>query len=139
MALVNTYPYTLLTRAILPKLKARKQKSLILSICSVISSAPSSYDALYAATKVFEVYQLESLRIESIGSSIDFLIMNPQYVSTNNARLTPGGLVETSEAFANVTMAAVGKTNESCGTWKHILFGYIIKQIDRTFSRSNWH
>lgn len=65
--------------------------------------------------------------------------MNPQYVSTNNARLTPGGLVETSEAFANATMSAVGKTNMSCGTWKHIVFGFVFKQIYSTLSRTNWH
>ena len=34
MALVNTYPYTLLTKALLPKLE---KGSMIINICSVIS------------------------------------------------------------------------------------------------------
>ena len=62
MALVNTYPYTLLTKALLHKLV---KGSMIINICSVISQGPSAYDALYAATKVFEVYTFESLRHEN--------------------------------------------------------------------------
>jgi uncharacterized protein len=62
MALVNTYPYTLLTKAILPKME---KGSMIINICSVISQGPSAYDGLYAATKVFEVYTFESMRHES--------------------------------------------------------------------------
>jgi short-subunit dehydrogenase len=103
MALVNTYPYTLLTKALLPHLNKCSERSLILNICSTISYGPSAYDALYAATKVFEVFTFESLRRElnaSFKKKFDMLTMNPQYVSTNNARLTPGGLVDTAEKFA---------------------------------------
>ncbi len=62
MALVNTYPYTLLTKALMAKMK---KGSMIINICSVISQGPSAYDALYAATKVFEVYTFEAIRYES--------------------------------------------------------------------------
>ena len=62
MALVNTYPYTLLTKALLSKFE---KGSMIINICSVISQGPSAYDALYAATKVFEVFTFESIRHES--------------------------------------------------------------------------
>lgn len=62
MAIVNTYPYTILTKAIMSKLE---KGSMIINICSVISQGPSAYDALYAATKVFEVYTFEAMRHES--------------------------------------------------------------------------
>lgn len=61
MALVNTYPYALLTKTLLPHLPV---KSLVLTICSVIAFLPSAYDATYAATKAFELFQFESLRLE---------------------------------------------------------------------------
>ncbi len=62
MAIVNTYPYTILTKALMSKLE---KGSMIINICSVISQGPSAYDALYAATKVFEVYTFEAMRHES--------------------------------------------------------------------------
>ena len=62
MAIVNTYPYTILTKALMYKLE---KGSMIINICSVISQGPSAYDALYAATKVFEVYTFEAMRHES--------------------------------------------------------------------------
>ena len=62
MAIVNTYPYTILTKALRYKLE---KGSMIINICSVISQGPSAYDALYAATKVFEVYTFEAMRHES--------------------------------------------------------------------------
>jgi short-subunit dehydrogenase len=101
MALVNTYPYAFLTHSLLPLLKLKPhRKTLVLSICSVISFLPSSYDAIYAATKVFERFQFESIRMENRGlNEIEFLLLHPQYVSTNNARLPPGGLVESTASF----------------------------------------
>ena len=64
--------------------------------------------------------------------------MNPQYVSTNNARLHPGGLVETAESFAKVTIKAIGKTNMTCGTWKHNVFAYVVTGLERLLRHSNW-
>jgi short-subunit dehydrogenase len=120
MALVNTYPYSLLTKAILPKME---KGSMIINICSVISQGPSAYDALYAATKVFEVYTFESMRHES--PQYRFLTMNPQYVSTNNARLPPGGVVETTEVFVKSILGCIGKDIKiAVGTKKHEIVSY---------------
>ena len=58
MVIVNTYPYTLLTSALLKSkfIKPESNKTLVLSVCSVIAFLPSAYDAVYAATKAFEVF-----------------------------------------------------------------------------------
>lgn len=140
MALVNTYPYTLLTRGLLTHFKKRREKSLILTICSTISFGPSSYDALYACTKVFEEFTVKTLSAE-LGevSRVDFLTMHPQYVSTNNARLPAGGLVDTPEAFVNATIKEVGieRYREKCGTWKHNISGAVIKSLHSLLGRWN--
>ncbi len=64
MALVNTCPYTVLVRGLIPYFKERKGKSLILTICSTISYGPSAYNAVYAASKVFEEFTLKALASE---------------------------------------------------------------------------
>ena len=136
MALVNTYPYVLLTRTLLPQMK--DDRVLLLSVASLISFIPSCFDAVYAASKAFEVAFLEALRRET-SPNIDFLTMCPQYVSTNNARLHPGGLVATTEQFTNATMRAVGRTQMSCGTWKHEVFCFVLKGIEAAGRRWNLH
>lgn len=58
---------------------------------------PMAYDGVYAASKVFERYQFDAIRIENMREhkGLDFFMINPQYVMTNNARLQAQGLVET--------------------------------------------
>ena len=121
MALVNTYPYNLLTKALQPRFK---KGGLIINICSVITQGPSAYDCLYAATKVFEVYTFEAMRHES--PQYKFLTMNPHYVSTNNARLPPGGIVETPETFVHSILGCIGKgIKVAVGTRKHEIASYL--------------
>ncbi len=76
MVLVNTYPYALMTRQTLTS-KVCSESTIYLSICSVIAFLPSAFDAVYAATKAFEVFQLEALRVEQQSTKRRFLIMNP--------------------------------------------------------------
>lgn len=65
--------------------------------------------------------------------------MHPQYVSTNNARLPPGGLVDTSEAFVKATLSQIDleKYRESCGTWKHNISGMVIKSLHKLLGEWN--
>ena len=111
-----------------------------MTVCSTISFGPSSYDALYACTKVFEEFTLKALSAElGANSPIDFLTMHPQYVSTNNARLPAGGLVDTPEAFVNATIKEVGieRYREKCGSWKHNFSGAVIKSLHSLLGRWN--
>ncbi len=59
MVVVNTYPYSFLTHKLLPLLKQRAgKKSALITISSSITVSPTAYDAIYASTKVFELYQM---------------------------------------------------------------------------------
>jgi hypothetical protein len=52
--------------------------------------------------------------------------MNPQYVSTNNARLPPGGVVETPEYFVKSMLECIGKSTKiAVGTRKHEIVSYL--------------
>jgi short-subunit dehydrogenase len=127
MVVVNTYPYTFLTHKLLHKLKSRKTKSALITISSSITVSPTAFDAIYACTKVFELYQMESVRLENLKSkNLDFLVINPMYVSTNNARLPPGGQVETSETFVTAMLKALGNTTITFGTHKHNRAGFML-------------
>ena len=65
MSIVNTYSYAFMAHKILPLMKQRSKRSLLLTISSMITTSPAAYDAVYACTKIFELYQMESLRMEN--------------------------------------------------------------------------
>eukprot|EP00347_Sterkiella_histriomuscorum_P006355 403353077 len=140
MVVVNTYPYTLLTRHLLHKLNERKTKSAIINICSSIVVNPCAFDAMYASTKVYELFQMESLRREQAkvkDNKVDFLTLNPAYVSTNNARLHPGGNVETTETFINCAFKALGNISVTYGTPKHCRNGYVLEVLSGLMHQFN--
>lgn len=56
MVIVNTYPYTFLTHTLISKIKQRHQKSAIITISSNITVSPTAFDAIYACTKIFELF-----------------------------------------------------------------------------------
>lgn len=83
---------------------------------------------------------MEALRLENLcDKDLDFLIINPNYVSTNNARLPPGGMVETAEDFVTSLLKALGNTSITFGTTKHNINGMILDWISKTTSYFNWY
>ncbi|CDW88728.1 short chain dehydrogenase reductase family protein [Stylonychia lemnae] len=128
MVIVNTYPYTFLTHKLLSKLKERQSKSAIITISSSITVNPAAFDAIYGCTKIFELFTMEGLRLENKDQkNLDFLIINPAYVSTNNARLHPGSQVETTQTFVDSLFKALGNTQMTFGTPKHCINGFVLK------------
>lgn len=81
-AVINTYPYVLMTRALLPILKKRKDnRSVIVNMASSASFFPEPYVAIYSATKCFDKFFSEALRYElSQSSNIEVLTVNPMFV-----------------------------------------------------------
>ena len=79
MSVVNTYSYAFMAHKFLPLMKKRNKRSLLLTISSIITTSPAAYDGVYACTKAFEQYQMESLRLENdhLQSNTDFLIIKP--------------------------------------------------------------
>ena len=80
--IVNTFPYVLLTRALLPNLK-QKSKSLIVNLASSASFQAIPSLQVYAATKVFDRFFSEALRSELKNTGIEVLTVCPMYVQTS--------------------------------------------------------
>ena len=86
LAIVNTYPYVLMTSALLPLLKQRGNfKSCIVNLSSSASFQPAPILGLYAATKVFDRFFSEALwqELSQSGSSIEVMTVCPMFVQTN--------------------------------------------------------
>ena len=86
LAIVNTYPYVLMTSALLPLLKQRGNfKSCIVNLSSSASFQPAPLLGLYAATKVFDRFFSEALwqELSQSGSPIEVMTVCPMFVQTN--------------------------------------------------------
>ncbi|TNV76728.1 hypothetical protein FGO68_gene1135 [Halteria grandinella] len=81
-ALVNTYPYLLLTRALLPQLLKRKVQTAIVNLASSASFIPGPYSAQYHCSKAFDRFFSEALASELDGSHIQVTTVCPMYVQT---------------------------------------------------------
>ncbi|TNV76713.1 hypothetical protein FGO68_gene2625 [Halteria grandinella] len=87
MALVNTFPYILLTCALLPELE--KNKSLIVNLASSASWQPGPYQAIYACTKAFDRFFSDALYSELKSKQVEVLTVCPMYVQTNMTGMEP--------------------------------------------------
>ena len=79
--MVNTYPYVLLTKALLP-IMSKSHKSMIVNMSSSASFFPEPFAAVYSATKVFNRYFSESMRHEKM-KNVEILTVCPMFVQTN--------------------------------------------------------
>lgn len=81
---VNTYPYVLLTKALIPRLKGRGLRSAIVTVSSSISIMPAPYQMTYCCTKKFERDWAEALRVEMLKEcpNVEVYTLCPMYVQT---------------------------------------------------------
>ena len=57
MIIVNCYPVTLLTRALINMMLKRNNRSGIVNVSSVAGVHPTPYDQVYSATKVKLIFK----------------------------------------------------------------------------------
>lgn len=81
MVRVNCLAPVLLTRAFLPDMQRRRRGALIL-VSSVLGLVPGPLDAVYSASKAFDLLFGESLWAELRGSGIDVLTLCPNLTHT---------------------------------------------------------
>jgi uncharacterized protein len=83
--MVNTYPYVLMTRALLPLLRKRKgSNTLIVNVSSSASFQPLPFQNVYACTKVFDRFFSVALQTEltQAAHNIEVLTICPFHVQT---------------------------------------------------------
>lgn len=85
LALINSYPYILLTRALLPQLKSRGQVTTIVNMASSAGNQPQPYAAIYSCTKAFDLFFSEALSHEQLssGGNLEVLTVSPMIVQTS--------------------------------------------------------
>lgn len=131
---VNVRSALVVTRAILPGMKARK-RGLIVCIGSAASEIPSDpLYAAYAATKASPEAFCRSLKVECAPFGIDVQCQVPLLVKTKLSKLkTPGLTKPTPDTYASYAVSAMQQARSSsstvCAYWPHALQLLVVKHL----------
>jgi short-subunit dehydrogenase len=95
---VNLVAPTLLTRAVLPGMIARKRGAVVM-VSSMSGKSPTPYNSVYAATKHGLVGLVSSIRLELHGSGVTAGVVCPSFVAdagmwADTGLRAPGGMRE---------------------------------------------
>jgi len=116
--LINMLSHTLMTRAILPKMLSRKQRSAVINVSSFAAELKPPKVHLYSSTKAYIKYL--SLGLTQEYPNIDFLAFKPNMISTKlTGYPTPLGIVVSQKDAVSSALGALGKVEESYGYWRH--------------------
>ena len=118
---VNVMQPIYLTKALLPQMLTRKQRSGIVLTSSVIAHAPAPGLASYCSTKAAVRYWAEALHYE-VADKIDVLSWDCGSVDTNLNTFNVGFRVSPKTAVEGC-LQNVGKTRRSFGCWQSELEG----------------
>jgi short-subunit dehydrogenase len=110
IVLVNMNALTLLTRAVLPGMIA-KRKGAILNVSSCAGFLPIAQFAVYAASKAYVTSFTEALRAELRGTGVTASVLCPGPVRTEfgDVAYRPGTHHRSSPAFVNVGAEKVAR------------------------------
>lgn len=131
---VNVRSTLIVTRAILPGMKARK-RGLIMCIGSAASEIPSDpLYAAYAATKASPEAFCRALKVECAPFGVDVQCQVPLLVKTKLSKLkTPSLTKPTIETFASYAVSAMEQASSSsstvCPYWPHALQLFVAKHV----------
>lgn len=130
-------PYYI-TKAILPRLIARKHRSGILNVSSAASLAPLPGLLTYSASKVFLSYLSKGLEFElrAEKQQIDVLDYTPLGVATKMSKMRPSAFVITPEVSASHSLDDLGQTQHTFGTFTHHAQAYLMMGFLNWFP--NW-
>ena len=128
---VNIYPSTFITHRLLPSFLQRHaetgQKSLVINVSSIIDDTIVPGHAIYAATKRYNAFFSEGLRIEYSGK-VEFVTAKPGVTLTgmafrNNGQNMPLSTDPDSYAAGLLGGLRPGMNN---GHWKHRILGFFL-------------
>ena len=117
MVALNCSAPVLLSRAFLPQMLARKRGAIIM-VSSVLGLVPGPFDAVYAATKAFDLSLGESLWAELRGTGVDVVTVCPGATETEffavegfgeQDRKRIHGHADRPETIARLALGALGR------------------------------
>lgn len=114
---------TLLTRHLLPAMKARGRGAIV-NVSSLSETSPWVLFTVYSATKIFVKYLTEGLRSEYAGSGLTFQLVSPGLVATKMTDFNRGAqksrlLAATPAQFSRNAVRTLGLTEATAGYWLH--------------------
>ena len=120
VVMTNCLSHALITRAFLPQLAARTNRSAIINLSSIAGSVPVSYITIYSATKAFLDFLSRGNAYEH--PNIDTLSLKPAFISTKMIDYKKASLdIITVDEFIPLSLRKLGHVTHSIGHWKHIL------------------
>ena len=131
LVMVNALAHAVITRAFLPRLLTRSNKSAIINTSSIGGSIPISFNAVYSGTKAFHDFLSRALSYEY--PNLDIMSCKPATVLTKMMDVpdAPGAI--TVEQYVAVTLGQLGHMNQTFGHWKHRVLKSIMHSLpDKT-------
>jgi len=128
LVIMNALSHALITRAFLPQLTTRSQKSAIINVSSLSSLHPIPHQQVYAASKTFIDYLSRGLVHEH--PNLDILSLKPELVDTKLAKDMPKDfMTAVPEQVAKAALSRLGKTDETHGYWLHRYQGWVMRNL----------
>lgn len=124
---VNCIPSVFLCRKIMPKMRMRSKRSLVLNISSASGTFAQPYTVGYCASKAFVDFFTRALALEFKGSRTDILSVRPFYVSTPMNGLKNGFDTITPESCVAGIFSKIGHDVATYGGINHSLQGSLME------------
>jgi len=129
---VNCFAQSKLTRLVLPMMKKNK-RGCIISLSSFSAIGPAALMGLYGATKEFNRFLSESIRMEQGCCGITLQTIMPYFVTTKLSKIRkPSALIPTPKNFVAGALKSVGQYNVSFGCLSHQIYGGFVEFIAQT-------
>lgn len=125
MVNINMLAPFYITKALLPRLLQRKERSAVLNVSSGASLFPMPGFFTYSISKVFLSFFAQGLQAEAtlLAHKIDFLDYTPMGVATKMSQQEANLAIKAPEVAATSSLDSLGKLTHSFGTLGHKIQG----------------
>ncbi|XP_023229076.1 very-long-chain 3-oxoacyl-CoA reductase-like [Centruroides sculpturatus] len=130
MANVNCLAAVMMTHLIIPQM-LRKNKGIVINLCSVGALLPMAMGSIYSASKAFTDLFTRTLQTEYKETGIIIQGVSPFYVCTRMTQFSedlskPSFIVPESEEYVRNAMRTLGAKHFTSGYWPHSIMTGIL-------------
>ena len=129
MVFVNCLPPVLLTRALLPKMIKRNNKSAVINVSCGAAVFPMAYYSAYVGSKALVDSFTKSLAVEF--PEVDIMLYTPFDFVEKKENETYDFMTITAEESVRGALNDLGHQKKSYGHWRHRLQGYMYEKTPR--------
>ena len=125
---VNISTISLMTRAFLPRLQARKLRSAIINLSSISGKQPFPNVTAYGATKAFD-YNFSLCLADEVKDKIDVLVVTPGAVATEMGSQLETSKINflkcTTQSCVAGSLRKLGRELHAWGSINHFFSGFL--------------